>query len=128
MTQHKKPEDVTLIDVLIDGFERNEIWYGFHGRELPMSNDAIAIRKFAAFVDEARRWKGVPLRDEVTAKRRLVVWQDLELRQMGRAILVRVRAPEFSRWWHEEDTWKGDPMGPIFEWLQEEQKLGQGLK
>lgn len=48
------------------------------------------------------------------------VLPDLEIRQLGRGIMVRVRAPWFSDWWHEDVTWEGDPIGPIYEWLREE--------
>jgi hypothetical protein len=78
------PEDATLLDVLIDGFEKNEILGGFHWRELPMPDDAAAARTFALFTDEARRWKGEPDRLEDGASRRLASWPDIEIRQAGR--------------------------------------------
>ncbi len=111
-------EDATLIDVLIDAFEKNEVFGGFHWRDLPMPpDDASAHRKFLAFSDEARRWKGAPIRSLDDNGRRLAAWPDLEIRQLGRGVMVRVRAPGFDRWWHAETTWNGDPMGPIWEWL-----------
>ena len=33
--------------------------------------------------------------------------------------MVLVRAPHFSDWWHEPDTWKDDRFGPIYAWLDE---------
>jgi len=59
-------------------------------------------------VEEARRWKGAPSREESTATRRMAAWDGLEVRQAGRGIMVRARAPWFS-WWHERETWEGDP-------------------
>jgi hypothetical protein len=54
-----KPRDpLSLLDVLIDGFEKNEIFEGFHWRQLPMPDEASARRTFAAFVDEAKRLEG----------------------------------------------------------------------
>jgi hypothetical protein len=35
-------EGATLLDVLIDGFEKNEIMDGFHWRDLPMPDEARA--------------------------------------------------------------------------------------
>jgi hypothetical protein len=36
MPNGKSPEDASLLDVLIDGFEKNEVLDGFHPRDLPM--------------------------------------------------------------------------------------------
>lgn len=118
MARGKERETATLLDVLIDGFEKNEILYGFHWRELPMPDEAAAIERFDAFVDEARHWKGEPRRagDE---RRRLAAWDDLEIRQADRGVMVRVRAPWFS-WWHEPATWSDDPMGAIRDWIRDE--------
>ena len=113
-------EDATLLDILIDGFEKNEIMDGFHWRNLPMPDEAAAVRKFAALIDEARRWKGQPARYEDAGPRRIAGWPDLEIRQIDRGIMVRARAPWFDSWWHERTTWEGDPLGPIYDWLQEE--------
>ncbi|HEX3476723.1 MAG TPA: hypothetical protein VHT91_16970 [Kofleriaceae bacterium] len=44
---------------------------------------------------------------------------DLEIRQIRRGIMVRARAPWF-RWWHDRKSWEDDPMGPIYEWLEQE--------
>jgi hypothetical protein len=113
-------QDISLVDVLIDGFEKNEILRGYHWRTLPLPSEADAIRKFNSLVEEARRWKGEPLRVLDDSSRRLVAWSDIEIRQAGRGIMIRVRAPNFDRWWHDAATWEGDPVGPIFDWLQEE--------
>ena len=120
MSKGKLPEEATLLDVLVDGFEKNEIVYGFHWRELPMADVAAAVRKFAALGEEARRWKGPPQRAEEQPERRIVAWPDLEIRQCGRGVMVRARAPWFEQWWHDRATWEGDPIGPIHEWIEEE--------
>lgn len=120
MTRGKRQQDATLLDVLIDGFEKNEILRGFHWRDLPMPDDGTAARKFASLTDEAQRWKGPPIRTEERAGRRLAAWPDLEIRQAGRGVMVRVRAPWFNRWWHEPTTWEGNPLGPIFDWIEED--------
>jgi hypothetical protein len=115
-------EQATLLDVLIDGFEKNEILYGFHWRDLPMPDEASAALKFAAFVDEGRPWKGAPQHLVEDAPRRLARWTDLEIRQAGRGVMVRVRAPWLDEWWHDPRTWQGEPMGPIMDWLDEDRK------
>lgn len=120
MRRTTSQEDATLLDVLIDGFEKNEILDGFHWRNLPMPDEDAAIRKFRALLDEARRWKGEPARLEDEPPRRVAAWPQLEIRQVGRGIMVRARAPWFAGWWHERQTWEGDPMGPIYDWLREE--------
>jgi hypothetical protein len=120
MIDRKKQDDVTLLDVLIDGFEKNDVLRGFHWRALPISEEAAAVRKFTAFADEARRWKGTPVRAEESSARRVVAWPDLEIRQAGRAVMVRVKAPSFNDWWNEPGTWSGNPMREIFEWIEEE--------
>lgn len=113
-------EDATLLDVLIDGFEKNEVFGGCHWRSLPMADEEAAARKFAAWLDEARRWKGAPTRVEDRSGRRIAAWPDFELRQAGRGVMVRVRAPDFSSWWHSRDTWSGNPMGDVHAWVEED--------
>jgi len=120
MSEARLQHDATLLDVLIDGFEKNEILDGFHWRDLPMPDERAAVAKFAALVDEARRWKGAPARVVEDPSRRLAAWQDIEIRQAGRGVMVRVRAPWFNHWWHERITWQDDPMGSIHEWIDEE--------
>jgi hypothetical protein len=119
MREETSREDATLLDVLIDAFEKNEVLDGFHWRDLPMPDEPAALRKFAALSDEATRWKGPPTRLVDADPRRIAAWPDLEIRQVGRGIMVRARAPWFQ-WWHERSTWEDDPMGPLYEWLQEE--------
>ena len=123
MPQSNTPADATLLDVLIDGFEKNEILDGFHYRVLPMSDEQAAARKFASLQQEASRWQGEPTRTEGGPTRRLAAWPDLEIRQAGRAIMVRARAPSFHAWWHDERTWQGDPLAPIFDWIAAERAL-----
>lgn len=113
-------ESVTLLDVLIDGFEKNETRSGYHWRMLPMPDEAAAIRKFADLAKEAQHWKGPSVRLDETGPRRIAAWPDLEIRQIGRGIMVRVRAPNFTSWWHERETWDGDPIGPLYEWIAQE--------
>ncbi len=112
-------EDATLLDVLIDGFEKNEVSEGFHWRRLPMPDERAAARKFASLSDEARRWKGPPTHTEEQAGRRLNVWPDLEIRQSGRGLVLRARASNFNQWWNDERTWEGDPLGRTFDWIAE---------
>ncbi len=60
------------------------------------------------------------MRNEESQGRRLLAWSDLELRQAGRGVMVRVKAPRFDDWWHQPSPWAGDPMKQIHEWLDEE--------
>src|SRR5256885_1206644 len=53
MDKGRRREDVTLLDVLIDGFEKNEILDGFHWRDLPMPDEDAAVRKFASLSQQA---------------------------------------------------------------------------
>jgi hypothetical protein len=122
MPQRKLPEDATLLDVLVDGFEKNEVVDGFHWRQLPMPDERAAARKFAALTDEARRWKGAPTRVDEQAGRRLSAWPDLEIRLAGRGLLLRARMTRFNDWWHDEQTWRGDPLGPAFDWIAEDRR------
>jgi len=124
MAERRRPEDATLIDVLTDGFEKNEVLYGFHWRALPLTDEVAAVRKFAALAEEASRWKGQPLRNEEQRGRRLLAWSDLEIRQAGRGVMLRVKAPRFDDWWHEASSWAGDPMKQIHEWLDDEAAQG----
>lgn len=117
MSERKQQQDASLLDVLIDGFEKNDVLDGFHWRDLPMPDENAAAIKFATLMEEARRWKGEPARRVEEPTRRLVVWHDIEIRQAGRGVMVRVRAPRFHDWWHDRSTWQGDPMGPVYEWI-----------
>lgn len=119
MRNATRPHDATLLDILIDAFEKNEVWDGFHGRELPMPDEGAATRKFAALLDEARRWKGDPARVDANGPRRIAAWPDLEILQAGRGVMVRARAPWFGAWWHDGQTWEDDPMGAIRAWISE---------
>jgi hypothetical protein len=121
MAEGRTPDDATLLDVLIDGFEKNELIDGFHWRQLPMPNEHAALRKFSSLTSEAQQWKGPPSRVEEAPGRRLAAWPDLEIRLAGRGLMVRSRMPRFSDWWHDKETWQGDPMGPIFDWIAEGQ-------
>jgi hypothetical protein len=123
MANGKSQSDATLVDVMIDGFEKNEVLDGFHWRNLPMPSEEAAQGKFAELAAEAQRWKGVPSRAQADKGRQVVAWPDLEILQAGRGIMVRVRAPWFSGWWHQNSTWNDDPMDPIYDWLQEETSL-----
>ena len=118
--------DATLLDVLVDGFEKNEVMDGFHWRNLPMPDEAAAIRKFGGLVEEARRWKGEPARLADAGPRRIAAWPELEIRQVGRGVMVRARAPWFGTWWQARATWRDDPIGPIHEWLDEERAGAAG--
>ena len=119
MTARKTPDDATLLDILVDGFEKNEVLEGFHWRRLPLADEEAAAAKFFSLIDEARRWKGPPTRAEDQSGRRLNAWPDLEIRQAGRGLLVRARMAQFSDWWNDEHAWRGDPMGPVFDWIAE---------
>lgn len=113
----RSPEDASLLDVLIDGFERNEVLAGFHCRELPLPDEEAAVRKFASLSDEARQWKGTPDYIEESGFRRLVSWPDLEILQAGLGVMIRVRSPFFVDWWHDERTWRNDPMRELHAWI-----------
>lgn len=112
-------EGASLLDILIDGFEKNEVWRGFHWRQLPMLDEDAAKRQFATLAEEATRWKGAPVKCDDSGPRRLAIWPDLEIRQAGRGVMLLVKAPNFDRWWHDSATWSGDPMKAIFDWIQE---------
>ena len=120
MRESKSPHHATLLDILVDGFEKNEVMGGFHWRNLPMPSEDDAARKFLDLVAEATRWKGDPMRIETGGPRRLAAWPDLEIRAAGRGVMVRVRAPWFDEWWHERRTWADDPMAPVYAWIEEE--------
>jgi hypothetical protein len=120
MTERKTPEDASLLDVLIDGFEKNEVLDGFHWRRLPMPDEHAAARKFRSLTDEARRWKGPPSRIDDQPGRKLNAWPDLEIRLAGRGLVVRARVAHLNDWWHDDRTWYGDPLGPAFDWIAED--------
>jgi len=109
------PAEATLLDVLIDGFEKNEVTGGFHFRELPLPDEESAIRKFEEFCAEATRWKGEPARRIEDGGRRTAAWPDLEVLQTGRGIMVRARQTGFHRWWHDPGVWAGDPLAGVWD-------------
>lgn len=120
MRRTTSQDAATLLDILVDGFEKNEIFGGFHRRELPMPDEGAAARKFDALAEEGRRWKGTPMRLQEDATRRLAAWPDLEIRQAGRGVMVLARAPWFGAWWHDAQTWDGDPMEAVRAWYRED--------
>jgi hypothetical protein len=115
--------DVTLIDLLMDGFEKNESIDNWFWRQLPAPDDATAIRKFEEFAAEGRRWKGAPLESVSDSDRRAVVWSDLQIRQQGRGVIVAGKSEHIAPVWYESNTWNGDPMGDVFAWLSESVRL-----
>lgn len=119
MKTSKTQDEATLLDVLIDGFEKNEVMFGFHWRQLPLESAEAARLKFAGFVDEARRWKGDPI-EEIGGTRSVARWPDLEIRQAGAGVMVLVRSPWFGDWWHEGSTWAHDPMDEIWAWISDD--------
>lgn len=122
MNRGKSQTEATLLDVLIDGFEKNEILGGFHWRELPMPDEASAAVKFRELTEEATRWRGQPARVVDEAGRQMSAWPDLQIRRIGRGIMVRAAAPFFDHWWHQRETWEGDPFGPIYDWIDEDER------
>jgi hypothetical protein len=116
------PCSITLAGVLIDCFERNEVFAGFHEHQVPLPDEGAAVRLFHALVSEARAWKGEPSRTVEREERRLVAWPELEIRQAGRGIMVRVRSPAVDSWWHDPATWAGDPLGLIRRWVSEDER------
>jgi death-on-curing protein len=116
-----EPADATLLAVLIDGFEKNEVWGGFHHRDLPMPDERSAIAMFVARAREATAWMGPCVQEQREGPRRLARWPDLEIRQAGRGVMVRAREAHFSDWWHASGTWKDDPMGLLRAWVDEDQ-------
>jgi hypothetical protein len=48
MPAGKSQDSATLLDILIDGFEKNETLDGFHWRNLPMPDEAAAGGKFVS--------------------------------------------------------------------------------
>jgi hypothetical protein len=115
----KPQKDVTLIDILVDGFEKNEILHGMHWRQLPMPDEASAIAKFATLVDAATRWKGAPVLTE-SGKRRKAAWDGFDIRQTGLAIYVRIKAPWFNCWWHDA-AWDDESFDDLHAWLREDE-------
>lgn len=111
--------DVSLLDILIDGFEKNEVEAGYHRRDLPMHDEDAAAKRFAAWAREATSWKGTPAASDHAGPRRFVRWPDLEILQAGRGVRVLARAPSFDSWWHESATWAGDPLGLVRAWMAE---------
>ena len=45
MMRTTSQDAATLLDIPIDGFEKNEVFGGFHRRELPMPDEGAAARK-----------------------------------------------------------------------------------
>ena len=117
MSIGKRQQEVTLLDLLIDGFEKNEVFKGFHRRVLPMPDEESARERFSALAAEAERWQGPPLRKRYESSPRFAVWADLQILQARRAVVVRVRAPRFSTWWNEAKTWEGGPLGALDDWV-----------
>jgi hypothetical protein len=113
-------DDVTLIGLLLDGFEKNESIRGWHWRELPAPEEATAIAKFQEFAAEARRWKGEPRATVSESARRAVVWDDFQIRQQGRGVLVAGKSGGIGALWHADGTWKDDPMADVYDWFSSE--------
>jgi hypothetical protein len=69
--------------------------------------------------------EGAPARAVEDVGRALAAWPDLEVRRAGRGIVVRARAPWFSEWWHDRETWNGDPMDPVHAWIAEDERRSE---
>jgi hypothetical protein len=117
--------DVTLIDLLMNGFEKNESIGNWFWRQLPAPDDATAIRKFEEFAAEGRRWKGEPLESVSDSDGRAIVWSDLQVRQKGRGVIVAGRSETIAQVWYANSSWNEDPMGEVFDWFSESVRLPQ---
>ena len=67
--------------------------------------------------------EGPPTRVDEQPARRLNAWPDFEIRLAGRGLLLRARMSGFNEWWHDEQTWQGEPMGPALDWIAEDRRL-----
>ena len=81
---------------------------------------ARARAKFDSLSVEVTAWKGLAVDTTDKDGRASATWADLELRQAGRGILIRVLAPWFGDWWHAANTWDDDPMDQLYDWLAED--------
>lgn len=118
MTDRRRPEDSTLLDILIDGFEKNEVLGGMHLRRLPLPSAEAGRAVFDRFVAEASTWQGAPtdVRDE--GHRAVVRWPDLEIWWAGRGIHIRARS-SVRHWWHALSTWADDPTEAVWAFRDE---------
>jgi hypothetical protein len=120
MRKVQSAAQATFLDIVIDGFEKNEVFYGFHHRVIPIESEERARSKYDALTAEVTAWKGPPIRVISESGRQLAAWPDVELRQAGRGILIRVRAPWFGCWWDSDEIWTGNPLDQVYDWLAEE--------
>jgi hypothetical protein len=111
-----RPEDMSLLGVLMDCFEKNEIWDGWFLRRLPLADATTAARKYREFRDELVRWKGAPRAEETGETWRRSDWGDIRVKQAGRGIMIWARSDGVSDWWHESESWQGDPLAEAWHW------------
>ena len=111
-----RAQDTSLLTVIADAFEKNELMKGWFWRQLPLPDAAWAERKYEEFLEEITRWKGPPLLAERTSSRRRAAWGDIRIQQVGRGVMVWLRDGRVRDWWHDAATWAGDPMSAAWDW------------
>ena len=111
-----RPEETTLLAVLVDCFEKNEVIDGCFHRWLPLGDPQTADRKFREFRDELARWKGSPRAEDAGLGWQRADWGDIRIKQGGRGIMVWVARTGVRDWWHAEETWDGDPLADVWDW------------
>ena len=110
------PEETSLLGVLIDCFEKNEMLEGWFMRQLPLADPQTAARKYRAFRDELVRWKGPPMAEDEGEGWQRADWGDIRMKHAGRGIMIWVRQAGVSKWWHEDETWADDPLAKVWDW------------
>jgi hypothetical protein len=90
MPAGKSQDSATLLDILIDGFEKNETLDGFHWRNLPMPDEAAAGGKFVSLVarpgDPPGRTRGHDPRARTLVRQLVARQADVGRRTDGPAI------------------------------------------
>lgn len=110
------PEETSLLGMLADCFEKNELIEGWFRRELPLADPPAAGRKYREFREELVRWKGRPQAEDAGPGWQRADWGDIRMKQAGRGIMVWLRSAGVSQWWHESRIWAGDPLADAWEW------------
>lgn len=120
-----RPEDATLLDVMVSCFDQQETVRGHFVCWLPLPDEETAKRKYKSLAFEAgelfSRFSRGSFYEVPHVLGRMLKWvrpsSSLEIRQLGRGLAVLVRDTGVEDWWHDPETWNS--LKPLRRWVYE---------
>ena len=116
---HTTNEDLTLLAVLSQCFEVDEMIDGYHLRTAPFGSETVAVARFAQWKSEIEHWLGPREGEDAGGDGedwQRAWWPDLRMKRTGRGIAFWVRSARVERWWHDTELWEDPGLDGLWQW------------